>query len=119
MQVGIQEKERYRWEGRNLQSWLVAKSYTQKEGIYYEETFSPIAILKFIYVLLAIVCHYDYEIWQVDVKTTFLNSYLSEDIYIFQPECFVAKRQKHMVCKLKKFIFGLKQISRVWNIPFD
>jgi hypothetical protein len=52
---------------------LVTKGFTQKEGIDYEETFSPIAMLKSIQLLLAIAAHFDYEIWQMDVKTAFLN----------------------------------------------
>ena len=55
---------------------LVVKWYTQKEGIDYEKTFSPIAMLKSIKILLSIATHYDYEIWQMDVKTAFLNGNL-------------------------------------------
>ena len=98
---------------------LVAKGYTQKEGIDYEETFSPVAMLKSIRILLAIACHYDYEIWQMDVKTAFLNGSLDECIYMMQPEGFVANGQENMVCRLKKSIYGLKQASRAWNIKFD
>ena len=61
---------------------LVAKGYSQCEVIDYQDTFSPIAMLKFIHTLLAIAAYFDYEIWQMDVKTTFLNGYLGEDIYI-------------------------------------
>jgi hypothetical protein len=61
---------------------MVAKGFTQKEGIDYEETFSLVAILKSIQMLLAITSHFDYEIWQMDVKTAFLNGHLDEDIYI-------------------------------------
>ena len=64
---------------------LVAKGYTQKEGIDYEETFSPVAMLKSIRILLAVAAYHDYEIWQMDVKTTFLNGDLTEDIYMQQP----------------------------------
>ena len=98
---------------------LVAKGYTQKEGIDYEETFSPVAMLKSIRILLSIAAHYDYEIWQMDVKTAFLNGNLDEEIYMMQPKGFIAKNQKHMVCKLKRSIYGLKQASRSWNIRFD
>ncbi|MCQ7012854.1 hypothetical protein M9Y11_18445, partial [Clostridioides difficile] len=97
----------------------MAKGYTQKEGIDYEETFSPVAMLKSIRILLAIAAHMDYEIWQMDVKTAFLNGSLEENIYMKQPEGFIAKGQEHMVCKLKKSIYGLKQASRSWNIRFD
>ena len=90
----------------------MAKKYTQKEGIDYKETFSLVVILKSIRILLSIVVHYDYEIWKMDVKTAFLNDNLEEEIYILQPESFIAKNQKHMVCKLKMSIYGLKQASR-------
>ena len=83
---------------------LVAKGYTQKEGIDYEETFSPVAMLKSIKILLSIAAHYDYEIWQMNVKIAFLNDNLEEEIYMMQPEGFIAKNQKHMVCKLKRSI---------------
>ena len=76
-------------------------------------------MLKSIRILLSIAAHYDYEIWQMDVKTTFLNGNLEEEIYMIQPECFIAKNQKHMVCKLKMSIYGLKQASRSWNVKFD
>ena len=61
---------------------LVAKGYTQKEGIDYEKTFSPIAMLKSIWILLTIAAKLDYEIWEMDVKTAFLNGNLEEDIYM-------------------------------------
>ena len=98
---------------------LVAKGYTQKEGIDYEKTFSPVAIFKSIWILLTIAAKLDYEIWEMDVKTAFLNGNLEEDIYMRQPEGFIAKGQEHMVCKLQRSIYGLKQASRSWNIRFD
>ena len=64
---------------------LVAKCNRKKQGVYYDETFSPIAMLKSIRILLTITAHYDYEIWKMDVKTTFLNGNLSEDVYMTQP----------------------------------
>ena len=79
---------------------LVAKGFTQNEGIDYEETFSPVAMLKSIRILLSIAACLDYEIWQMDFKTTFLNGNLEEDIYMQQPEGFVAGRKDNLVCKL-------------------
>nr|GFB62785.1 retrotransposon protein, putative, Ty1-copia subclass [Tanacetum cinerariifolium] len=65
---------------------LVAKCYTQTYGIDYEETFSPVADIRAIRIIIAITAYYDYEIWQMDVKTAFLNGRLDEDIYMEQPE---------------------------------
>ena len=67
---------------------LVAKGYRQVQGIDYDETFSPVAKLKSIRIMLAIAAYYDYEIWQMDVKTEFLNGYLKEELYMMQPEGF-------------------------------
>ena len=79
---------------------LVAKGYTQKEWVNYEETFSPVAMQKSIRTLLSIAAYYDYEIWQMDVKTAFLNGNLDESIYMIQPEGFIAQGQEQKVCKL-------------------
>ena len=98
---------------------LVAKGYTQKEGVDYEETFSPVAMLKSIRILLSMAASLDYEIWQMDVKTAFLNGNLDEEIYMSQPEGFQEKDQEQKVCRLLKSIYGLKQASRSWNIRFD
>nr|GEU32999.1 hypothetical protein [Tanacetum cinerariifolium] len=68
---------------------LVAKGYTQLHGVNYEETFSPVADIRAIRILISIAAYYDYEIWQMDIKTAFLNGYLDEDIYMVQPEGFV------------------------------
>ena len=76
-------------------------------------------MIKSIRILLSIAAHMDYEIWQMDVKTTFLNESLDETIYMVQLEGFIAKGQEKKVCKLKKSIYGLKQASRSWNIRFD
>ena len=70
-------------------------------------------------ILFIVVVHYDYEIWQIDVKTAFLNGNLEEEIYMLQLEGFIAKNQKRMVCKLKRSIYGLKQAFRSWNIICD
>ncbi|GKC90042.1 retrotransposon protein, putative, ty1-copia subclass [Tanacetum coccineum] len=91
---------------------LVAKGYTQTYRVDYEETFSPVADIRAIRILLAIAAFYDYEIWQIDVKTAFLNGHLSEDVYMVQPEGFVDPKHPNKVCKLQRSIYGLKQASR-------
>ena len=68
--------------------------------------------------ILAIVAQLDLELYQMDVKTTFLNGKLDEEIYMDQPLGFKAKGQEHKVCCLKRSIYGLKQASRQWNIRF-
>ncbi|KAL8099752.1 hypothetical protein AgCh_032122 [Apium graveolens] len=98
---------------------LVAKGFKQIHGIDYDETFSLVAMVKSIRILLAIAAFLDYEIWQMDVKTAFLNGSLEEDVYMTQPEGFVDPRNAGKVCKLRRSIYGLKQSSRRWNIRFD
>ncbi|PKH65048.1 hypothetical protein CRG98_050175 [Punica granatum] len=75
-------------------------------------------MLKSIRIMLVVVAHYDYEVWQMDVKSAFLNGYIEEDIFMDQPKGFESK-DKAKVCKLKRSIYGLKQASRSWNRRFD
>ena len=77
------------------------------------------AMLKSVWIILAIAAYFDYEIWQMDVKTAFLNGNLTEDVYMMQPEGFVDPTNAGKICKLQKSIYGLKQASRSWNICFD
>nr|GEU36623.1 hypothetical protein [Tanacetum cinerariifolium] len=98
---------------------LVAKGFTQTYGVDYEETFSPVADIRAIRILIAIVAYYNYEIWQMDVKTAFLNGHLFEEVYMEQPGGFVNPKYLNHVCKLKRSIYGLKQASRKWNKRFD
>ncbi|GJR47640.1 retrotransposon protein, putative, ty1-copia subclass [Tanacetum coccineum] len=98
---------------------LVAKGFTQTPWIDYEEIFSPVADIRAIRILIAIAAFYDYEIWQMDVKTAFLNGYLNEEVYMEQPQGFVSQKCPNRVCKLKRSIYGLKQASRQWNKRFD
>ena len=67
---------------------LVTKGFTQTHGIDYDETFSPVAMLKSIRILMAISAYFNYEIWQMDVKTAFLNGKSIEDVYMVQPDGF-------------------------------
>jgi hypothetical protein len=90
---------------------LVTKGFWQVQGVDYDETFSPVAMFKSIQILLAIAAFYDYEIWQMDIKTVFLNGKIDEELYMMQPEGFVNPKDADKVCKLQRSIYGLKQAS--------
>ncbi|KAL0355421.1 UNVERIFIED_CONTAM: Retrovirus-related Pol polyprotein from transposon RE2 [Sesamum radiatum] len=74
---------------------------------------------KSIGIMLVIAAWYDYEIWQMDVKMTFLNGFAEEEIYMDQPEAFTTVGEEQKVCHLQRSIYGLKQASYSWNIYFD
>ncbi|GJZ91392.1 retrotransposon protein, putative, ty1-copia subclass [Tanacetum coccineum] len=97
---------------------LVAKDYTQTHGIDYEETFSPIAKIKSIRIILAIAAFHNNKIWQMDVKTAFLNRKLTKDVFMAQPEDFESAKYPKRACKLQKAIYELKQASRSRNLCF-
>jgi hypothetical protein len=97
---------------------LVAKGFTQIFGIDYDETFSPVARFESLRLLLALAALEDWEIYQMDVKSAFLNGLLDEEIYMEQPQGFVDPHHPHKVCLLKKAIYRLKQASRAWNQQF-
>src|SRR5262249_46094582 len=94
---------------------LVAKGFKQKEGIDYFDTYSPVARMTTIRVLVALASIYDLKIHQMDVKTAFLNGELEEEIYMDQPEGFVASGNEHKVCKLVRSLYGLKQAPKQWH----
>ena len=91
---------------------LVAKGYRQRQGVDYDEIFSLVAMIKSIWILLAIVAHYDYEVWKMDVKTAFLNRNLGEEVYMIQPEGIHPRSFQKKVCRLQRSIYGLKQASK-------
>ena len=85
---------------------LVAKSFSQVQGVDYNETFSPVSMLKSVRIMLAIVAFYDYKIWQMDVKTAFLNGFVNQELYMMQLEGFVDPKNADKVCKLQRSIYG-------------
>ena len=95
---------------------LVAKGFRQVQGVDYDEIFSLVVMLKPIRIMLAIAAFYDYEIWQMDIKTAFLNGFLEEELYMMQPEGFVNSKGANKICKLQRSIYGLVQESRSWNM---
>ena len=101
---GFPRKNDVRYKAR-----LVAKGYAQKEGIDYNEVFSPVVKHSSIRILLALVARFNMELVQMDVKTTFLHGDLEEEIYITQPDGFKVVGKENWVCKLNKSLYGLKQ----------
>ncbi|CAL8162045.1 unnamed protein product [Prunus armeniaca] len=93
---------------------LVAQGYTQMEGIDFDETFAPVARLESIRLLLAIACHLKFKLYQMDVKTAFLNGVLNEEVYVEQPKGFEDPHHPNDVFRLKKALYGLKQALRAW-----
>ncbi|XP_075473355.1 uncharacterized protein LOC142504363 [Primulina tabacum] len=93
---------------------LVAQGYTQIEGIDFDETFAPVARIESVRLLLAIACHMDIKLYQMDVKSAFLNGILNEEAYVSQPKGFEDPNHPNHVYKLKKALYGLKQAPRAW-----
>ncbi|GJU21579.1 retrovirus-related pol polyprotein from transposon TNT 1-94 [Tanacetum coccineum] len=93
---------------------LVAKSYHQEEGIDFEELFAPVARIEAIRIFLAYAAHKNMVVFQMDVKTTFLNRILKEEVYVSQPEGFVNQDNLNHVFRLKKALYGLKQAPHAW-----
>ena len=112
--VGIPGVERPRHKSR-----LVAKGYSQREGIDFQEICSPVVKHVTIRLMLSAVAHFNLELEQMDVKTTFLHGTLDEEIFMDQPEGYVDKNAPEKVCLLRKSLYGLRQSPRQWNQRFD
>ncbi|GJY95950.1 retrovirus-related pol polyprotein from transposon TNT 1-94 [Tanacetum coccineum] len=93
---------------------LVAQGYNQQEGIDYDETYAPVARLESIKILLAYSCALDFKIFQMDVKSAFLNGFINEEVYVAQPPGFIDFEKPDHVYKLKKALYGLKQAPKAW-----
>jgi hypothetical protein len=93
---------------------LVAQRYTQIEGVDFDETFTPVACLESIRILLSIACHLRFKLYQMDVKSAFINGIIQEEVYVEQPKGFQDPHYPQHVCKLKKVLYGLKQAPWAW-----
>ncbi|GJX79235.1 retrovirus-related pol polyprotein from transposon TNT 1-94 [Tanacetum coccineum] len=95
-------------------SHLVAKGYGQEEGFYFDESFELVARLEAVIMFVAYAVHKNFSIYQMDIKTTFLNGPLKEEVFIRQPDGFVDPNFPNHVYRLKKALYGLKQAPRAW-----
>ena len=93
---------------------LVAKGYSQQEGIDYDEIFASVARLEAIRIFLAYAAHKKFKVFQMDVKSAFLNGELEEEVYVEQPPGFVDPKFPNHVYRLDKALYGLKQAPRAW-----
>jgi hypothetical protein len=98
---------------------FLARGFSQKEGIDYEETFSPVARYTSIRTIIALAAKMKWKLHQMDVKTTFLNGVVEEEVYIEQPQGFEVEDRKNHVCRLKKDLYMLKQDLRDWYRKID
>nr|GEZ78020.1 retrovirus-related Pol polyprotein from transposon TNT 1-94 [Tanacetum cinerariifolium] len=93
---------------------VVAKGYAQEEGIDFEESFAPVARLEAVQIFIAYVAYKSFPIYQMYVKTAFLNGPLKEEVYVAQPDGFVDPDHPEKVYHLRKAIYGLKQAPKAW-----
>ncbi|GKE46482.1 retrovirus-related pol polyprotein from transposon TNT 1-94 [Tanacetum coccineum] len=93
---------------------LVAEGYNQQEGIYFDETYALVARLESIRILLAYACSHDFKLFQMDVKSDFLNGFINEEVYVSQPPGFFNFKKPNHVFKLKNALYGLKQAPKAW-----
>lgn len=93
---------------------FVARGFSQKEGIDYDETFAPMARYTSIRTIISLVSIFGWNMYQMDVKTAFLNGNIDQEVFIEQPEASVLHSKESHVCRLIKVLYGLKQAPRVW-----
>ncbi|GJW15906.1 retrotransposon protein, putative, ty1-copia subclass [Tanacetum coccineum] len=104
---------------KDNQVWILVELPPNGQTFRSKWIFKKNTDMDLVWIVLAIVAFYDYEIWQMDVKTAFLNGHLREDVYMVQPEGFVDPKHPNKVCKSQHSIYGLKQASKSWNKRFD
>ena len=94
---------------------LVTQGFKQIEGIDFDETFIPVARLESIRILLVVACVCKFKLFQIDVKSVFLNGILNEEVYVEQPKGFPDPKYPNHAYRLRKAIYGLKQAPRAWH----
>ena len=92
----------------------MAQGYTQVEGIDFDESFAPVARLESIRILLSIACIMNFKLYQMDMKSAFLNGFQNEEMFVEQPKGFQDPYFPNHVLRLKKALYGLKQAPRAW-----
>jgi uncharacterized protein (DUF1330 family) len=98
---------------------FIARGFSQKEGEDYDETFAPVVRYTSIRAIISLFASMGWNLHQMDVKTTFLNGAIEEEVYIEQPQGFEVHSRDTHVCRLKKALYGLKQAPRAWYARMD
>ena len=98
---------------------LVVKGYKQEYGVDYEEIFAPVTRIETIRLILSLAAQNGWKVYQMDVKSAFLNGHLKEEIFVAQPLGYVQRGEEEKVYKLKKALYGLKQALRAWYSRID
>ena len=101
-----------------LKSKLIAQGFSQIPGLDFNEIYSPTIMFTSIQLILALTCHYNLELQQIDVEGPCLNGILNNEVYMLQPEGFIKKVKEHLVCKVNKGTYGPRQSGSVWHHMF-
>jgi hypothetical protein len=112
--IGLKWVYKMKYKGR-----LVAKGYAQRQGIDFDEVFAPVARIETVRMLLVVAAHRRWSVHHVDVKSAFLSGELKEEMYVHQPVGFVDDDNSGKVLKLKKALYGLRQVPSAWNAKLD
>ena len=98
---------------------MVIRGFTQQPNIEFNETFAPVTHMDTIRTVLAIAAQNKWHVYQMDVKSTFLNGYLEEEVYVEQPQVYEVPVQENKVYRMKQELYGLKQAPRAWYSQID
>ena len=117
--MALQDKDAADGSMEMYKARFVARGFSQKEGIDYDEIFAPVARYTTIRSIIALAASQGWNLHQMDVKTAFLHGSIKEEVYVEQPEGFEIYDRKSHVCRLKKALYGLKQAPRAWYERID